>query len=1333
MSPPRRSMRFRIPSFSKLLFFLGISLAIATVAAASDGPPTAIHKAGHCAMRGQDKKSFFGGQLPKPYNGPAKEPDNAVRKQLVELCGAEWSEGPVCCDGDQISNLATNLKRAEALIASCPACKANFFNLFCSFTCSPDQSLFLNITETEESSKGVALVSEIDYFLSPTYTEGFYDSCKDLKFSATNGRVMDLIGGGAKNPQDFLAFLGKKNPPFGSPFQINFPTKDKLGDKMKPMHDKPKKCNDEDVAYRCACMDCPAVCPILPEPDETKVCKVGAMPCWSFAVTLIYCLSVAVLASVLTYKQCMKYREKRRDNLRLLRDSDPDYSDDDDDIVLGAGIAPERHRKRYALDEFLDRMFYRIGETSAKFPAATIGISILIVGIMSLGWLNFSVETDPVRLWVSPTSDAAMEKQFFDDNFGPFYRTQQAFLVNDTTEAGPSPVLSYETLAWWFDVEQQIRRLKSYEYGVTLEDVCLNPTGEACVVQSVTSYFHDDFWEVKRESWREQIRTCAENPGQCLPDFGQPIKKELVFGGYQASGDVADSAALMTTWVLVNHAEGSPETKKSEDWERSLKNTLLAVKQEAKEMGLRLSFSTEISLEEELNKSTNTDAKIVVISYIAMFFYASIALGSTTLAVKNMLRYPGKTLVNSKFTLGVFGIIIVLMSVSASVGLFSAMGIKVTLIIAEVIPFLVLAVGVDNIFLIVHEFERIGNEHPDDELEVQIGRAMGRMGPSILLSATSETLAFGLGAIVTMPAVRNFAVYAAGAVFINAVLQVTMFVSVLALNKKRMDANRIDCFPCLPAPKDYQTTGYNGNSADDHEGGLIGELRREGHGSATGFDEVEEGFIQRTIRKHYAPRLLKKHTKLSVLTIFFGIFAASLALLPKMELGLDQRIAIPTGSYLINYFDDLYDYFGVGPPVYFVTRDFNATTRAAQQELCGRFSTCDPLSLSNIIEQERKRPEISYISEPAASWIDDFFLWLNPSLDQCCRVKKSNSEELCGPYDPDVQCRVCFQDRNPSWNITLNGMPEGKEFMDYLKIWIDAPTGESCPLAGKAGYSTALVPDYEHNSILASHFRASHTPLKSQSDFIAAYAAARRIAKEVSKTAKTEVFPYSKFYIFFDQYVTIVRMTALLLSAALGAVFLVCSVLLGSIKTGAVVAGTVAMIVVDIMGIMTIWGVSLNAVSLVNLVICVGIGVEFCAHIARGFMVPAGSVMERAKVGFRGKDARAWAGLVGVGGSVFSGITLTKLIGVTVLAWTRSKIFEVYYFRIWLALVVVAALHSLVFLPVALSFWGGEGWVESEDGGLETNLARRRRGGRVMSLQMGEEEEVEEYDSDESE
>ncbi len=48
---------------------------------------------------------------------------------------------------------------------------------------------------------------------------------------------------------------------------------------------------------------------------------------------------------------------------------------------------------------------------------------------------------------------------------------------------------------------------------------------------------------------------------------------------------------------------------------------------------------------------------------------------------------------------------IVLVSVLASIGLFGLFGMESTLIIFEIIPFLVLAVGVDNIFILVQVSE----------------------------------------------------------------------------------------------------------------------------------------------------------------------------------------------------------------------------------------------------------------------------------------------------------------------------------------------------------------------------------------------------------------------------------------------------------------------------------------------------------------------------------------------------------------------------------------------------------------------------------------------------
>ena len=87
---------------------------------------------------------------------------------------------------------------------------------------------------------------------------------------------------------------------------------------------------------------------------------------------------------------------------------------------------------------------------------------------------------------------------------------------------------------------------------------------------------------------------------------------------------------------------------------------------------------------------------------------------------------------------------IVLASVASSVGIFGYIGLPPTLIIIEVIPFLVLAVGVDNIFILVQTHQRVP-KRPNESIPEHIGRVVGEVGPSILLTSLSETACFFLG------------------------------------------------------------------------------------------------------------------------------------------------------------------------------------------------------------------------------------------------------------------------------------------------------------------------------------------------------------------------------------------------------------------------------------------------------------------------------------------------------------------------------------------------------------------------------------------------------------
>ena len=283
--------------------------------------------------------------------------------------------------------------------------------------------------------------------------------------------------------------------------------------------------------------------------------------------------------------------------------------------------------------------------------------------------------------------------------------------------------------------------------------------------------------------------------------------------------------------------------------------------------------------------------------------------------------------------------------------------------------------------------------------------------------------------------------------------------------------------------------------------------------------------------------------------------------------GPPQRLTL-----LSSYFGAVEKHLDVGPPVYFVVESLNMSTRLAQRSICGRFTTCDEFSVANTLEAERKRPEFSFISQPPAVWVDDFLKWLDPALDSCCRVKKSDPLAFCSPRQSERLCQSCLDGRDPPWNITMDGMPEGSEFNRYLMHWLESPTDEECPLGGEQSYRAAISLD-EKGSVVASHFRTYHTPLRQQSDYINAYAAAHRIADDLSRKTGAKIFPYSVFYVFFEQYSRIISTTQEILGLGLASVLLLTSVLVGSWRAGTVVTGVVGLTILSVMGVMGVWNI----------------------------------------------------------------------------------------------------------------------------------------------------------------
>lgn len=99
---------------------------------------------------------------------------------------------------------------------------------------------------------------------------------------------------------------------------------------------------------------------------------------------------------------------------------------------------------------------------------------------------------------------------------------------------------------------------------------------------------------------------------------------------------------------------------------------------------------------------------------------------------------------------------------------------------------MVLAIGVDNIFILVHTYNRL-DKSQYKTIDEGIGIALGQVGPSIILTTLSECCCFGIGTLSDMPAVRTFALYSTVAILLDFLFQITAFIALMSIDQKRYE------------------------------------------------------------------------------------------------------------------------------------------------------------------------------------------------------------------------------------------------------------------------------------------------------------------------------------------------------------------------------------------------------------------------------------------------------------------------------------------------------------------------------------------------------------------
>ena len=381
------------------------------------------------------------------YNGPAKPlTDPKGLKLLNSLC-PEYRGQHTCCSTKQIETLSNNLETMAQMTTRCPACWHNMRRLYCQLTCNRDQSVYMD----PNTIIGKAILN-INYYVSPTFKQDLFDSCKDVNFPGNNEKVLNLLCGTTAEkctPEKLLTYMGDTANGF-APFKIFYPPSVPANSTISPMNITVFKCYKQFIdpqtnrtASPCSCQDCVLSCPVRPTlPPQPTPRKIMGLDLLSFSLLVAY---IGLLAIFFPVSLICAMRKKQKSyafgpnnaqaNLKYSVGSYPPVTSSSMPVMVDSspGLCERLGSK---LESVLRRKFTKWGVYCSTHPFLVMGGSLVVVAALACGLIRFTVTTDPVELWSAPNSMARKQKDIFDSKFGPFYRTEQ--LIIQSTHPKPT-------------------------------------------------------------------------------------------------------------------------------------------------------------------------------------------------------------------------------------------------------------------------------------------------------------------------------------------------------------------------------------------------------------------------------------------------------------------------------------------------------------------------------------------------------------------------------------------------------------------------------------------------------------------------------------------------------------------------------------------------------------------------------------------------------------------------------------------------------------------------------------------------------------------------------
>jgi len=475
-----------------------------------------------------------------------------------------------------------------------------------------------------------------------------------------------------------------------------------------------------------------------------------------------------------------------------------------------------------------------------------------------------------------------------------------------------------------------------------------------------------------------------------------------------------------------------------------------------------------------------------------------------------------------------------------------------------VLPFLLIGIGVDDMFVISSAIDQTNPRHSTVE---RMRKGMMHAGSSITITTFTNAMAFFFGCTSSLDALASFCFFSGLGVLMLYFTSITIFTAFMVWDIKRQVNKKGDCCggcfckedsilcckgSCLtPRQKAYP---FQGNQDD--------ELPTEG--------EYING-TQKFLHQKLSKATTSTWGTIIILLIWILYLGVSIYGCMNLEIDFKTTYFISETSAIRTYVDKSDEYFKAGDIIsfYVENNELEISSEENQNKLVDfmdKLESCDRCSQNWIKEKS------------LSSWFSGFQAFAK-SLNKV-RPKRNNGMNPCYKAWDDKK-EVVVADK----------------FYKCLNTYLDTQGQQD---------KSKIKFNEEETKITAFKMEARSVYVKS------AAKEGVQLLSDINRITNTyglgETYSFSQRYLDYETYVVFEQEAILNVALALGAVFFILIIFTANLTVTLLVLLQVALVDVFLFSLLYFWGVTLNSVTIVNITVAIGLSVDYSAHIGHAFL-----------------------------------------------------------------------------------------------------------------------------------